>query len=79
MDEFTRFVSSLSDQKRIESEMLHAILLDNAAYPWNPAEVPANSPLNKLEATVESGQVESRWSSVSRQAEQLWAVKSVSV
>ena len=77
MDESIRFVSSLPDQKRIESEMLYAVLLDEATYPWNPADLVAAICLDNLTASIEANippqLFSSRWHSFSRQAEQLWA------
>lgn len=67
--------SSLSNQKRIEQEMLHAVLMDQATYPWDPAEVTMTSYLNCLETAVESKAeaVEKPWECLTKQARKLWA------
>lgn len=76
MDKSIRFVSSLSHQERIEAEMLHAILLDEAIYPWNPADLVTTTHCDSLtanfEASISYESVASHWSNLSRQAEQLW-------
>ncbi|MGF1523099.1 MAG: hypothetical protein ACFBSF_12360 [Leptolyngbyaceae cyanobacterium] len=78
MNQITQFVSSLSDQKRVELEMLYAILLDETAYPWNPADAAC---LDRLEAALEpvssSQSIASQWGCLLQQAEQLWNAESL--
>ncbi|MBE7382207.1 MAG: hypothetical protein F6J95_012450 [Leptolyngbya sp. SIO1E4] len=78
MNESINPVSSLSHKNRIEQEMLHAILVDEAVYPWNPADPATTAYLDQLEATFEPGNLsedifESQWRRLSQQAEQLWS------
>ncbi|MEO1294949.1 MAG: hypothetical protein AAFW75_03955 [Cyanobacteria bacterium J06636_16] len=79
MNKITRFVSSLSDQKHVELDMLHAILLDEGVYPWDPAELSAAPCLDRLEAAIESvpsaQPVTLRWGRLLQQAEQLWSAE----
>ena len=79
MNEITRFVSSLSNQKHIELEMLRTVLLDETAYPWEPAEELASPCLDRLEAAVESvlssHPVVSQWDCLLEQAKQLWGAE----
>lgn len=69
---------SLSEQERIELEMLHAVLLDELAYPWNPAHSTAAAYLDNREVAFEPGDLPediftSQWSHLSQQAERLWS------
>ncbi|NER82142.1 MAG: hypothetical protein F6K42_21795 [Leptolyngbya sp. SIO1D8] len=84
MNESINSVSSLSLQNGIELEMLHAVLDNETAYPWNLADPAAASYLDKLEAAFEPGDLSedifaSQWHQLSQQAEQLWASQGVSL
>lgn len=84
MQEPTHPVSSLPRQKIIELEMLHAVLVDEPAYPWNPADPTTTTYLDNLETAFEPGDLSedifaSQWSQFSQQAEQLWSGQSTSL
>ncbi|MEM9005290.1 MAG: hypothetical protein AAGE59_17425 [Cyanobacteria bacterium P01_F01_bin.86] len=81
MKESTNPVSSLSQQQRIELDMLHSVLNEDASYLWNPADPASTAYLGKLEEAFASGDLSedvynSQWSKISQQAEQLWSSSS---
>jgi len=84
MKESTNPVSALSHQQRVELEMLHSVLADDANYPWNPYDPATQDYLDKLEASLSSDDlpedaVASKWSQIRYEAEQLWENRSESL
>lgn len=85
MKESTNPVPSLSHQKRIELELLHAVLVNgDAAYPWTPADPATSAYFDNLEATLvpdldSEATSEAQWRSLAQKAEQLWANHSPSL
>ena len=85
MKESNNLGSELTNQQRLELELLHSILdEDTATYPWNPYDPAAIAYLNQLESDFASGELSdeefsSQWSQVSQIAETLWAEPSESL
>ena len=84
MNESTNSVISLSCRQRMEAEMLHAVLLSETIYPWNPADPTATLYFENLEAAFEASNLSediftSQWHRLSQQAEQLWSCHSASL
>lgn len=84
MIESIQSVSSLPRHKHIELELLHAILEDEAVYPWNPADSAATPYYRALETALEHDPLatetfESKWKHLSQQAESLWASQRLSL
>lgn len=69
--------SPINRQQRIELELLHALLDDEAAtYPWNPSDPAAIAYLDNLQSEwgeLSEADLNSQWPQVSQIAEQLWA------
>lgn len=84
MKESNKPGSQLSSQQRLELELLHSILDEDATtYPWNPYDPAAIAYLDKLESEfiseLSDEEFSSQWSQVSHMAEQLWAEPSESL
>lgn len=78
MKESTNPGSRLTHQQRLQLELLHSVLDDDAAtYPWNPQDPAAIAYLDRLQAELPSGDLsedefDSKWQQVSQIAAQLW-------
>ncbi len=84
MKESTNPVTSLSEQQRIESELLHAVLGDDTNYPWNPYDPAVVAYFDRLEASVEddalvANQTAGQWQALAEQAAQLWTEQTPSL
>jgi hypothetical protein len=78
MKESTNHASALSKQQRIELELMHAVLDEDAPYPWNPADSTSRALLDQQVADFAPGDLSSedfvsQWGTVSQLAAQLWS------
>lgn len=79
MKESTHSVSPLPAQRRIELEMLSALLEEDAVYPWSPADPATLAYYDTLEAVFQTGRLpedifDSRWDRLSQQVDSLWSL-----
>ncbi|MEM6434983.1 MAG: hypothetical protein AAF773_14200 [Cyanobacteria bacterium P01_D01_bin.115] len=76
MNESTNPVSNLTPQQQIEQELLHSLLNQEEAYPWNLYDPATPQYLEGLEqaseATLLDEALDSKWQQVSQLAAQLW-------
>ncbi|MGD1943029.1 MAG: hypothetical protein ACFB0G_17165 [Leptolyngbyaceae cyanobacterium] len=76
MNESTNPASNLSPQQQIEQELLHSLLNQDGAYPWNLYDPATTQYLDRLEqtseATLSDEALDSKWQKVSQLAAQLW-------
>ena len=76
MNESTNPVSNLTPQQQIEQELLHSLLNQEEAYPWNLYDPATPQYLDGLEqaseATLLDEALDSNWPQVSQLAAQLW-------
>ncbi|MEM7648548.1 MAG: hypothetical protein AAF283_05190 [Cyanobacteria bacterium P01_A01_bin.70] len=76
MNESTNPVSNLTPQQQIEQELLHSLLNQEEAYPWNLYDPATPQYLDGLEqaseATLLDEALDSKWPQVSQLAAQLW-------
>ena len=76
MNESTNPASNLSPQQQIEQELLHSLLNQDGAYPWNHYDPATTQYLDRLEqtseATLSDEALDSKWQKVSQLAAQLW-------
>lgn len=79
MKESTPSVSPSSSQRRLELEMLYAVLEDDAVYPWSPTDPVASAYYDALETVFEPGRLSQdifvpQWERLSRQVNTLWSL-----
>jgi hypothetical protein len=85
MKESTNPGSRLTHHQRIELELLHSVLDDDAIpYPWNPYDPAAIAYVDNLEREGVGGELsadefDSKWSTVSQIAAQLWEAPAASL
>ncbi|MGD1928831.1 MAG: hypothetical protein ACFB12_07955 [Leptolyngbyaceae cyanobacterium] len=76
MNESTNPVSNLTPQQQIEQELLHSLLNQEEAYPWNLYDPATPQYLEGLEQASEAAlldeALDSKWQQVSQLAAQLW-------
>ncbi|MEL6400286.1 MAG: hypothetical protein AAFR26_14650 [Cyanobacteria bacterium J06626_4] len=76
MNESTNPVSNLTPQQQIEQELLHSLLNQEEAYPWNLYDSATPQYLDRLEQASEAALIDealdSKWQQVSQLAAQLW-------
>ena len=76
MNESTNPVSNLTPQQQIEQELLHSLLNQEEAYPWNLYDPATPQYLEGLEQASEAALLDealaSKWQQVSQLAAQLW-------
>jgi hypothetical protein len=71
MKESTHRASALSNQQRLELELLHSVLDEDVPYPWNPADPVSRDLINQYAEDFASGDLSNEdW--VSQWAKPLW-------
>mgnify|MGYP001791518337 FL=1 len=76
MNESTNPASNLPPQQQLEQELLHSLLNQDGAYPWNLYDPATTQYLDRLEqaseTTLSDEALDSKWQKVSQLAAQLW-------